>query len=74
MMAVQVHVTGVLRVPNSNVWRLQWTETERSTQPGGPVRTTAWEGYVTIRLAPPSTDALVAIALVIAAVRLVRGG
>lgn len=51
----QVDVTGVLRVPNSDVWRLQWTETERSTQPGGPVRTTAWEGYVTIRLAPPAT-------------------
>jgi type IV secretion system protein VirB5 len=51
----QVDVTGVLRVPNSDVWRLQWTETERSTQPGGPVRTTAWEGYVTIRLAPPTT-------------------
>jgi type IV secretion system protein VirB5 len=51
----QVDVTGVLRVPNSDVWRLQWTETERSTQPGGPVRTTAWEGYVTIRLAPPTS-------------------
>ena len=51
----QVDVTGVLRVPNSDVWRLQWTETERSTQPGGPVRKTAWEGYVTIRLAPPTT-------------------
>lgn len=50
----QVDVTGVLRVPNSDVWRVQWTETERSTLPGGPVRTTAWEGYVTIRLAPPT--------------------
>src|SRR2546427_3589068 len=30
----QVDVTGVLRVPNSNVWRLQWAENERSTQPG----------------------------------------
>src|SRR5437870_691926 len=27
----QVDVTGVLRVPNSDVWRLQWTETERAT-------------------------------------------
>lgn len=51
----EVDVTGVLRVPNSDVWRVQWTETERSTLPGGPVRTTAWEGYVTIRLAPPTT-------------------
>jgi type IV secretion system protein TrbF len=51
----QVDVTGVLRVPNSDVWRLQWTETERSTQPGGLTRTVAWEGYVTIRLVSPRT-------------------
>ncbi len=51
----QVDVTGVLRVPNSDVWRLQWTETERSTQPDGATRTTAWEGYVTVRLVPPRT-------------------
>jgi type IV secretion system protein VirB5 len=51
----QVEVTGVLRVPNSDVWRLQWTETERSTQPGGLTRTVAWEGYVTVRLVPPRT-------------------
>ena len=51
----QIDVTGVLRVPNSNVWRLQWTETERSTLPGGPTRTTAWEGYATVTLVPPAT-------------------
>ena len=51
----QVDVLGVLRVPNSDVWRLQWTETERPTQPGGLTRTVAWEGYVTVRLAPPRT-------------------
>jgi len=51
----QVDVTGVLRVPNSDVWRLQWTETERSTQPGGLTRILAWEGYVTVRLVPPRT-------------------
>lgn len=51
----QVEVTGVLRVPASDVWRLQWTETERSTQPGGLTRTVAWEGYVTVRLVPPAT-------------------
>ena len=51
----QVDVTGVLRVPNSEVWRLQWTEVERSTQPGGPTRTTAWEGYATVKLVPPAT-------------------
>ena len=51
----QVDVGSVLRVPKSDVWRLQWTETERSTQAGGPVRTTAWEGYVTVSIAPPAT-------------------
>ena len=51
----QVDVTGVLRVPGSDVWRLQWTELERSTQPGGPTRTTAWEGYATVRIVPPAT-------------------
>jgi type IV secretion system protein TrbF len=51
----QVDVTGVLRVPHSDVWRLQWTETERSTQPGGLTRMLAWEGYVTVRLVPPRT-------------------
>ena len=53
--ARQVDVTAVLRVPDSDVWRLQWTETERSTQPGGATRTMAWEGYLTVRLAPPRT-------------------
>lgn len=52
----QVDVTGVLRVPDSDVWRLQWTETERSTEPGGATRTLAWEGYVTLKLAPRATS------------------
>jgi len=51
----QVEVTSVLRVPNSDVWRLQWTETERSTQPGAATRTVAWEGYATVKLVPPRT-------------------
>ena len=51
----QIDVASVLRVPNSDVWRLQWTETERPTQVGGPVRTTAWEGYVTVKMIPPAT-------------------
>ena len=51
----QVDVASVLRVPNSDVWRLQWTETERPTHVGGPVRTTAWEGYVTVKMIPPAT-------------------
>ena len=55
----QVDVTGVLRVPKSDVWRLRWTETDRPTAPGGAVgdaaRVTAWEGYVTVALVPPTT-------------------
>jgi type IV secretion system protein VirB5 len=51
----EVEVTGVLRVPDSDVWRVQWRETERPTQPGGPTRTVAWEGYVTLQLNPPTT-------------------
>lgn len=51
----QIDVASVLRVPNSDVWRLQWTETERATQAGGPLRTTAWEGYVTVKIIPPTT-------------------
>src|SRR5437667_5729279 len=51
----QVDVASVLRVPNSDVWRLQWTETERSTQAGGLTRTVAWESYLTVQLIPPTT-------------------
>lgn len=51
----QVTVTAVLRVPKSDVWRLQWTELERPIQPGGPTRTTAWEGYATIKVVTPTT-------------------
>jgi type IV secretory pathway TrbF-like protein len=51
----QVDVTGILRVPNSDVWRLQWTEDERPLEPGLETRTTAWEGYATVRLVPPVT-------------------
>jgi type IV secretion system protein VirB5 len=51
----QIEVTGILRVPNSEVWRLEWNETERPTQPGGTIRTTAWEAYATVKLVPPVT-------------------
>jgi len=54
----QVDVASVLRVPNSDVWRLQWTETERSTQLGGVTRTVAWESYLTVNLIPPTTPEL----------------
>jgi type IV secretion system protein TrbF len=48
----QVDVASVIRVPNSDVWRLEWTETERSSDPGGAVRTARWEGYATVKLVP----------------------
>ena len=53
-LARQVEVTAVLPVPNSSVWRLRWTETERWLQGGDTMRRTAWEGYVTVKLAAPS--------------------
>lgn len=51
----EVQVTGILRVPNSDVWRLQWNETERPISAGEETRTTAWEGYATVKLVPPTT-------------------
>jgi type IV secretion system protein VirB5 len=53
-LARQVDVASVLRVPHSDVWRLR-CETERSTAPGGLMRTVAWEGYLTVTLVPPTT-------------------
>ena len=63
----EVEVTSALRVPDASggktpadggraqTWRLQWTETDRPTQLGDSTATTAWEGYVTLRIAPPTT-------------------
>jgi type IV secretion system protein VirB5 len=49
----QILVQSVLPVPNSDTWRVQWTESE--TPLGvGPPRTTAWEGYLTVRVVPPT--------------------
>jgi type IV secretion system protein VirB5 len=50
-----VTVTSVLRVPESEVWKLRWTEEERPLQGGGATRMRAWEGYVTVRIVPPRT-------------------
>jgi type IV secretion system protein VirB5 len=55
----QVEVALVLRVPSSDVWRLEWTETERASEPAGVTRTAAWEGYVTVRLVPPVSAATI---------------
>ena len=51
----EVDVASVLRVPQSDVWRLQWTETERSTEPGGFARTVAWESYCAVTLVSQTT-------------------
>jgi type IV secretion system protein TrbF len=48
----QVDVASVLRLPNSDVWRLQWTETERAIEPATAGRTVAWEGYASVKLVP----------------------
>jgi type IV secretion system protein TrbF len=60
----EVNVTSALRVPDVGAqsakdaagvqtWRLQWTETDRPTALGDSTATTAWEGYVTLRIVPP---------------------
>ena len=53
-----VEVTGVLPIPNSDSWKLQWLERERS-QTGGVTRATPWEAYVTVKFAPPDEPELV---------------
>lgn len=64
----EVEVTSALRVPDVSTgrrrneddgrmqtWRLQWTETDRPTQLGDSTATTAWEGFFTLHIAPPTT-------------------
>ncbi len=48
----EVQVTGVLPIPKSDSWKLQWIETERSLS-GDVTRTTPWEAFVTVRFQPP---------------------
>jgi type IV secretion system protein VirB5 len=48
----EVEVTGVVPIPNSETWKLQWIERERSRS-GGATTTTTWEAYVTVKFAPP---------------------
>ncbi len=67
-----VEVSSVLAVPNTNehaaqtngsklpsVWKITWTERTLPTTTGGSPTIAAWEGYVTIRVAPPTrTDGI----------------
>jgi type IV secretion system protein TrbF len=50
----QVQITSVLPLPRSKTWKLSWRETERP-RVAGPVRTVAWEAYLTVAVNPPST-------------------
>jgi type IV secretory pathway TrbF-like protein len=47
-----VEVTSVLPIPNSDSWKVQWTETERSYV-GNLPNTRAWEAYLTVNHVPP---------------------
>lgn len=59
-MARTVEVSSLLPVPPStpsaptSTWKVQWTETEFPTLAGGLMRTSAWEGYLTVRVIPPA--------------------
>jgi type IV secretion system protein TrbF len=52
----EVQVTSVLRVPAaaSRTWKVAWRETDRPLA-AGPLRTAAWEAYLTVELHPPTT-------------------
>ena len=59
----QVHVTSILPVPSEGrtgtralrTWKIRWTETEVPLQAGVLTHTSAWEGYFTVELRPPTT-------------------
>ncbi len=51
----EVRVTSTLLIPGTSTWKVRWTETELPLEVGVLTRTTAWEGYVTVRLRPPDT-------------------
>jgi len=59
----QVRVTSLLPVPAEDrpsaraarTWKVRWTETELPLQAGILTHTTAWEGYLTVVLRPPTT-------------------
>lgn len=49
-----VEVMSVLPIPDSDSWRIQWTEVERQRS-GGLPESRVWEAYLTVRQAPPTT-------------------
>ena len=48
----EVEVTSVLPIPNSDSWKVQWTETERPHL-GSFAQRSAWEAYLTVERTPP---------------------
>jgi type IV secretory pathway TrbF-like protein len=52
----EVRITSVLRLPGAagKTWKVAWRETERP-RVAGPLRTAAWEAYLTLELHPPAT-------------------
>lgn len=54
----RVEIKSVIRVPESDSWKVSWIEVET---PNGTTtrRRSAWEGYLTVRREPPSTAATV---------------
>src|SRR5690606_26062029 len=48
----EVEVTSVLPIPNSDSWKVQWTEVERPHL-GSFVQRSAWEAYLTVERTPP---------------------
>lgn len=55
-----VDITSILSIPSTGpnttttTWKVQWSETEIPTASGSGMRTTAWEGYLTVRIHPPT--------------------
>ena len=55
-----VEITSVLAVPTASAngpqtWKVNWTESTMPRAGGGAPTESAWEGYFTTRLTPPST-------------------
>ncbi|HXU30934.1 MAG TPA: VirB8/TrbF family protein [Thermoanaerobaculia bacterium] len=48
-----VEVTSILRLPDSDLWRIQWVERELPL--AGPTRETAWEAVATVAVRPPKS-------------------
>jgi type IV secretion system protein TrbF len=49
-----VDITSVLPIPNSDSWKIQWTELDRPHN-GGVAQSRVWEAYLTVRHMPPET-------------------